>query len=379
LTPLGRHLAALPCHPRLGKILILGCILGVEGPILSICAAMACRNPMMNTQDKDKRANWQAARMELCELIGTRSDHCVWAHIMHQWRFGEMKQRDFCRKLGLSFERMCSCMFERKHFTEALVQVGLLPGKFLWNEWYDQDRLPDWHLVRAAVAGGLFPNVIHVERGQPRHQSNSPADKAKFMRYSVLQRHCTRQDNMSYPKSLNLHPSSLCFGVDQFHCPWLAFYTIQHTTKLYAYDVSEVEPFALLLFGSEPIYNSHTKQLEVGGWARFSCAGGERILPLLKAARRGVQKVLEKKLEDVHFDLKSSKELAACIQLLKTNGLGYRTPSPPPAQRAKRLAKDADEFDEWENEISHMLRKDKESEDRTKAAWNAAKQQAESQ
>lgn len=270
-------------------------------------------------------------------------------------------------------------MFERKHLTESLVQVGLLPGKFLWNEWYDQDRLPDWHLVRAAVTGGLFPNVIHVERGQPRYQSNSPADKAKFMRYSVLQRHCTRQDNMSYPKSLNLHPSSLCFGVDQFHCPWLAFYTIQHTTKLYVYDVSEIEPFALLLFGSEPIYNSHTKQLEVGGWARFSCAGGERILPLLKAARRGVQKVLEKKLEDVHFDLKSSKELAACIQLLKTNGLGYRTPSPAPAQRAKRLAKDADEFDEWENEISHMLRKDKESEDRTKAAWNAAKQQAESQ
>ena len=26
----------------------------------------------------------------------------------------------------------------------------------------------------------------------------------------------------------------------------------------YAYDVSEVEPFALLLFGSEPVFNEHT-------------------------------------------------------------------------------------------------------------------------
>eukprot|EP00913_Durusdinium_trenchii_P023845 g22394.t1 len=51
LTPLGRHLAALPCHPRLGKILVLGCLLGVPSPCLSICAAMSVRNPMMTTQD----------------------------------------------------------------------------------------------------------------------------------------------------------------------------------------------------------------------------------------------------------------------------------------------------------------------------------------
>ena len=77
---------------------------------------------------------------------------------------GEMKQRELCRKLGLSFERMCSSMFERKHLAESLVQVGLLPNKFLWNEWYEQDKIPDWNLVRAAVAGGLFPNTqVHAK------------------------------------------------------------------------------------------------------------------------------------------------------------------------------------------------------------------------
>mmetsp|Transcript_22263 Transcript_22263/g.40442 ORF Transcript_22263/g.40442 Transcript_22263/m.40442 type:complete len:1182 (+) Transcript_22263:158-3703(+) len=372
LTPLGRHLAALPCHPRLGKILVLGCLLGMEGPVLSIAAAMSVRNPMLTTQDQNKRQAWQAARLELTEQIGTRSDHCVWAYIMQEWRFGDMKQRDFCRKYGLGFERMCSSMFERKHLCESLVQVGLLPQRFLWNEWYDQDKMPDWNLVRAAVVGGLYPNIIHVERSVPRYQSNSPAEKAKYMRYSVLQRHHTRQDNMSYPKSLNLHPNSLCFGVDQFHCPWLAFYTIQHTTKLYAYDVSEVNPFALLLFGNEPYFNDHTKQLEIGSWARFSCKTGDKILPLIKAARVAVQRVLEKKLEDVSFDLRSSRELAVCIELLKTNGLGYRSPSPPPLEREKRWQKDDDEFNEWQNETEYMLRKDKENEDRMKAAWNAA-------
>lgn len=110
LTPLGRHLAALPCHPRLGKILVLGCLLGVEGPVLSIAAAMSVRNPMLTTQDQNKRQAWQAARLELTDSIGTRSDHCVWAYIMQEWRFGEMKQRDFCRKYGLGYERMCALL-----------------------------------------------------------------------------------------------------------------------------------------------------------------------------------------------------------------------------------------------------------------------------
>eukprot|EP00931_Biecheleriopsis_adriatica_P101204 TRINITY_DN76395_c0_g1_i1.p1 TRINITY_DN76395_c0_g1~~TRINITY_DN76395_c0_g1_i1.p1 ORF type:complete len:1201 (-),score=238.59 TRINITY_DN76395_c0_g1_i1:26-3148(-) len=375
LTPLGRHLAALPCHPRLGKILVLGCLLGVPGPCLSICAAMSVRNPMLTTQDTTKRAAWQTARMELVEQIGTRSDHCVWAYIMQEWRFGDVRQRDLCRKLGIAFERMCSSMFERKHLCESLVQIGLLPSNFLWNEWYDQDKVPDWSLVRAAVVGGLYPNIIHVERSAPRYQTKSPGDKAKWMRYSVLQRHYTRQESMSYPKSLNLHPNSLMFGHDQYHCPWLAFYTMQHTTKLYAYDVSEVNPFALLIFGGEPTFNEHTGQLEVGGWARFGCRGGKEVLPLIKAARDAVQKVLEKKLEDVKFDLAGCMELKACVQLLRCNGLGYRKPDPAPIERSHK-EKD-DEFNEWENEVNYMMRKDKEHEDKMKEVWASAKKLAE--
>lgn len=372
LTPLGRHLAALPCHPRLGKILVLGCLLGVPGPCLSICAAMSVRSPMLTTQDTAKRSSWQAARMELVEQLGTRSDHCVWAYIMQEWRYGDTSQRDLCKKLGLSFERMCSSMFERKHLCESLVQVGLLPSKFLWDEWYDQDKVPDWSLVRAAVVGGLYPNIMHVERSVPKYQSNNPGEKAKWLRYSVLQRHYTKQESMSYPKSLNLHPNSLMFGYDQYHCPWLAYYTIQHTTKLYAYDASEVNPFALLLFGAEPTFNENTGQIELGGWARFSCRSGKQLLPLIKGARNSVQRVLEKKLEDVKFDIGASKELAACVQLLRCNGLGYRKPDPEPILRS-RMAKETKEFDEYENEVAYMIKKDKEHEDKMKDVWASAK------
>merc|ERR1712007_196870 len=122
------------------------------------------------------------------------------------------------------------------------------------------------------------------------------------------------KESLFYQKSLNLHPNSLCFGRDQFHCPWLAFYTIQHTTKLYAYDVSEVNPFALLLFGASPVYNAHTQQLEVGGWARFTAPDGARILPLITAARVALQRVLARKADDVKYNPTTSQELIVCIQ-----------------------------------------------------------------
>lgn len=34
VTPLGQHLAALPCPVRLGKMLVVGSVLGVQGPAL---------------------------------------------------------------------------------------------------------------------------------------------------------------------------------------------------------------------------------------------------------------------------------------------------------------------------------------------------------
>ena len=67
------------------------------------------------------------------------------------------------------------------------------------------------------------------------------------------------------------------FGHDQFHCPWLAFYTIQQTTKLYAYDVSEASPFALLLFGSEPRYVPLTQSVQARDWAMRCAKSSERI------------------------------------------------------------------------------------------------------
>jgi len=330
LTALGRHLASLPCHPRLGKILVLGCLLLVPGPILSICAAMSGRSPLMTTQDKEKRDRWQVERERLIEEIGHKSDHCAWAVFMYAWQGAITRRRELGRKYGLSFERMTAAMFERKHLSESLVQAGLLPRIYLEDNWHDRDVIPDWSVVRSAVVGGLCPNIVHVERALNRNKvcnsQDSKHERAKQLRYSVLQRSLKESSTDSFPKNVSIHPNSLCFGEDHYHCPWLAFYNIQLTSRLWVYDVSEVNPYALLLFGAEPRFNEKSAQVEVAGWVRFKCAAGMKLLSLIEAARAALQEVLELKLADSNLNLASSKGLMACIELLRTNGLGFSGP-----------------------------------------------------
>merc|ERR1711907_389007 len=174
LTPLGRHLAAMPCHPRLGKILILGCLLRVPGPVMSICAAMSGRSPLRTTQDTAKRSAWQAERQKLLKELGHKSDHCVWAVLMQLWMTEGVVRRDLCNTYGLSYERM---------------SAGFLPEGFLQNEREQEAAVPDWTVVRAAISGGLFPNVVRVEKTAPKNPNNADVgERNKWMRYSFLQR-----------------------------------------------------------------------------------------------------------------------------------------------------------------------------------------------
>jgi len=288
---------------------------------------MSGRSPLRTTQDTAKRNAWQAERQKLLKELGHKSDHCVWAVLMQLWTSEGVVRRDLCNTYGLSYERMSAAFFERRHLCEALQQAGFLPEGFLRTEHEEEEAIvPDWTIVRAAISGGLFPNVVRVEKTTPKNPSASAdqGERNKWMRYSFLQRQINCGETATgYPKSCNMHPNSICFGQDHYDCPLLVFYTIQQTTKLYVYDVSEVTPWALLLFGSQPEWNENAHTVEVGGWARFHCTHKEPIWSLIDAARKAVQSILTRKVNDYAYNPASSPELAACVELIRTWGLGF--------------------------------------------------------
>jgi ATP-dependent RNA helicase DHX29 len=63
LTPLGRHLAALPMEPRLGKLLVLAAALGCLSPALTIAAGMSYRSPFAAAFEEQQEL--EAARRAL--------------------------------------------------------------------------------------------------------------------------------------------------------------------------------------------------------------------------------------------------------------------------------------------------------------------------
>ena len=65
LTPLGQHLTRMPCDPRIGKMLLYGCLLRCLDPVLTIAAAQGWGRPVFwSTPDKREEVRAGAGRRQ---------------------------------------------------------------------------------------------------------------------------------------------------------------------------------------------------------------------------------------------------------------------------------------------------------------------------
>ncbi len=103
LTPLGRILARLPIEPRLGKMIIMGCIFGLGDISCIIAAATTFPEPFLH--------DGRNLRMMHKALTGRRqSDHIALLIAFIQWRkakyHSEDAEREFCDKKCLNIQTM---------------------------------------------------------------------------------------------------------------------------------------------------------------------------------------------------------------------------------------------------------------------------------
>ena len=62
LTPLGLHLAKIPCDPRVAKMLLMGAIFKCLSPALTMAAGMAYRDPFVMPLEKREEADAMKAQ-----------------------------------------------------------------------------------------------------------------------------------------------------------------------------------------------------------------------------------------------------------------------------------------------------------------------------
>jgi hypothetical protein len=123
-----------------------------------------------------------------------------------------------------------------------------------------------------------------------------------------------------------VHPTSICFSNSAYNSSNFILYgdkqlniNTQKETKIYLRNVTEIGPYALLLFGGKLEAQYLDGTITIDNWIRFSAPG--RIVALIQLLRKRLDDLLEEKINNTDINIINSKVLNAACKLLATDGL----------------------------------------------------------
>ncbi|KZC09251.1 Dosage compensation regulator [Dufourea novaeangliae] len=230
LTPLGKILARLPIEPRLGKMMILGCIFRV-GDALSTMAANSTTFPEVYNMGPDVRRLTTQQKW----FAGARySDHVAMLHAFQAWEEardgGEYAEQAFCDSKNLSMPTL-RVTWEAKNQLQALLQSAGFPEETLCPTPLNYQAGADVRLdtITALLCMGLYPNVCYHK------------EKRKVL--------------TTESKAALIHKTSVnCSNFEQnFPFPFFVFGEKIRTRAVSCKQLSMVSPIHLLLFGSRKV------------------------------------------------------------------------------------------------------------------------------
>lgn len=310
MTPLGKHLAALPLDVHVGKMLLYGCVLGCAGTALTLAAALSTQSPFVTPFQREQEA--RAARGVFYTGQPYPSDHLALVTAFRQWlaarrRGGAAAERAFCAKHFLSVQRMREVSELRLQLRETL---DSLLGDALVRD-TDGGAGENVHLVQAVLCAGLYPHVLACV--YPRRAGAAPrlltrkGDEVHFHGGSVMARAPLAQSTAGR---------------------WMLYQEMVKTAtpgfeKVFVRDCTPAPPRALLLLAG-PLATSHTRQTTlVDGWIELHTASRVSLL------FRRLRTLLSDALEQIFRDPAST----AALPVLRLIATLLSTPAvlPPPS------------------------------------------------
>ena len=262
LTALGYHLATLPVHPRVGKLLIYGALFGVFDPCLTIAAAMTSRNPFVSPFDNRDAAD--AAKREFAS-----DDHIAVLLAFNEWR--DLRQRDgrqakaFLRDNFLSYMTLSNIIQLKKQLEKFMSDIGFTcSSSNKLRSSNNENQESELHLIRAVIAAGLYPNIVIA----PRSLSGKTAGEVPFRGQQI--------------KEVYLHPSTIAWKAKDLESRYGCYHEIVKTSKIYIGDCTAVTKFAILLFGGAlKVYQSVSAQWLCNSFAPVYSSNSSTTDPFL--------------------------------------------------------------------------------------------------
>ncbi|KAJ6657376.1 hypothetical protein lerEdw1_002543 [Lerista edwardsae] len=228
LTPLGRILARLPIEPRLGKMMIMGCIFYVGDAVCTISAATCFPEPFIS---EGKRLGYVHRN-----FAGNRfSDHVALLSVFQAWDDARMGGEDaeirFCEHKRLNMATLRMTWEAKVQLKDILVNSGF-PEECLMTQIFNNTGSDNnLDVVISLLAFGLYPNVCYHK--EKRKILTTEGRNALIHKSSV---NCPfSSQDMKYP------------------CPFFVFGEKIRTRAISAKAMTLVSPLQLLLFGSKKV------------------------------------------------------------------------------------------------------------------------------
>lgn len=185
VTPIGAVVSQLPLNPRMGRMILLGCLLGCGPSVLATAAAMGYRDPFIMPATEQQRVHCNKAKARLAGDIS--SDQLVVLRALGGFttalkRAGQAQARRFCDDHFLSFSTM-------QYLDELVSQLqGIMRDVNLQvGAARAQRNDGNFALLQAVISTGLYPDV-GMRRLGTKIFSTERACKAKIHPSSVNSR-----------------------------------------------------------------------------------------------------------------------------------------------------------------------------------------------
>ncbi|KAH8253493.1 hypothetical protein KR032_005784 [Drosophila birchii] len=178
VTWLGCRLQDIPLPCQLGRLLIFGILLQCLDPILTIVSSLTTADPLGIPFNEDIDHLWDRFTIYIQNRIKNErsrladnqfSDHFIFLRLFHEWQC-KLKNKMPPLYLTDEYDFVLNGLMEQLNYTRfeivsALRSANLVHGNGQLSMANLNQMSGNWHIVKAALTGGMYPNICAIDQG----------------------------------------------------------------------------------------------------------------------------------------------------------------------------------------------------------------------